>query len=365
MGSSHSLVSGSKNNEKRNGLNSAKDKAMSAKEEAARIKENDRKFKILLLGGSECGKTTIFKQMRVLHLNGFSDGDRESYKQMILTNTVQCLGQLLDACKKYRISHETLMERHIEIFYIFKNEFLNHNSTKVPADIARTMKRIWYTQQVQAAYQKRWNFSLLDNAKYFLESIDRIFDTNYVPTTDDILHCRYPTTEINELNFRYRKVNFRMVDVGGQRSERRKWIHCFDNVNMVLFVVALNEFNQKDPEDEKYNRLLQNRSIFKTIVQSDFFRKAAIVLFFNKYDIFQEQIKYTSFKDSWKDYEGGTTLDEYTKYIKTSFQSCVPDSSKYYSYLTTATDTNNIDFVFASSVQHTVNQNLKAVGLRE
>lgn len=41
-----------------------------------------------------------------------------------------------------------------------------------------------------------------------------------------------------------------MVDVGGQRSERRKWIHCFDNVNMVLFVVALTDYDQKDPEDE-------------------------------------------------------------------------------------------------------------------
>lgn len=37
---------------------------------------------------------------------------------------------------------------------------------------------------------------------------------------------------------------FRMVDVGGQRSERRKWIHCFENVTSIMFLVALSEYDQ-------------------------------------------------------------------------------------------------------------------------
>uniref|UniRef100_A0A0K0E5W8 Guanine nucleotide binding protein, alpha subunit n=1 Tax=Strongyloides stercoralis TaxID=6248 RepID=A0A0K0E5W8_STRER len=365
MGSSYSLVLSRKNIDKRNSPGSAKINSNKNDDVLPKNLDKDRNLKILLLGGSECGKTTIFKQMRVLHLNGFTDADKDQYKEMIIINTIQSLGQLLDASKKFKISPETFMERHIELFYIFKNEYLNKHSTTVPPDISRTMKKIWNTSQIQTTYNKRWNFSLLDNAKYFLDSIDRIFDKDYIPTTDDILHCRHPTTEINELVFRYKKANFRMIDVGGQRSERRKWIHCFENVNIVLFVVALNEFNQKDPEDDKYNRLLQNRNIFKTIVQSNFFRKTTVVLFFNKYDIFQEQVKFTSLKDSWKEYQGGNTLDECTRFIKTSFQSCVPDSSRYYSHLTTATDTSNIDHVFASSVASTVNQNLKAIGIQE
>jgi hypothetical protein len=36
----------------------------------------------------------------------------------------------------------------------------------------------------------------------------------------------------------------RMVDVGGQRGERSKWIHCFDNVCSILFLVALSEYDQ-------------------------------------------------------------------------------------------------------------------------
>ena len=46
-----------------------------------------------------------------------------------------------------------------------------------------------------------------------------------------------------------------MVDVGGQRSERRKWIQCFDNVTSVLFIISLSEFNQVLIEDNLTNRL--------------------------------------------------------------------------------------------------------------
>lgn len=42
----------------------------------------------------------------------------------------------------------------------------------------------------------------------------------------------------------------RVYDVGGQRSERKKWIHCFDEVNAIIFIVALSEYDQTLHEDE-------------------------------------------------------------------------------------------------------------------
>ncbi len=49
---------------------------------------------------------------------------------------------------------------------------------------------------------------------------------------------------ITEQKFFVDGQGFVMLDVGGQRTERRKWIHCFEGVNMLLFVVAISEFDQ-------------------------------------------------------------------------------------------------------------------------
>lgn len=55
--------------------------------------------------------------------------------------------------------------------------------------------------------------------------------------------------------------NFRLCDVGGQRTERRKWIHCFDDVTAIIFVAALNEYDMLLEEDESTVEY-----IFKTVV---------------------------------------------------------------------------------------------------
>ena len=66
----------------------------------------------------------------------------------------------------------------------------------------------------------------------------------------DVLRARVRTTGIVQSDFKIKATNFSMFDVGGQRNERRKWIHCFDHVDAVVFVAALSEFDQVLYEDE-------------------------------------------------------------------------------------------------------------------
>ena len=63
---------------------------------------------------------------------------------------------------------------------------------------------------------------------------------------------------------------YRMVDVGGQRSERRKWIHCFENVTSIIFLVALSEYDQILFESENEVRFPSNMLLQKLIIYTIF-----------------------------------------------------------------------------------------------
>ena len=96
----------------------------------------------------------------------------------------------------------------------------------------------------QAVYARRNGFQLNDSAQYFLSDVGRLCGPDYVPSDQDVLRTRVKTTGIVKIEFVIKKTRFRMFDVGGQRSERKKWIHCFDNVTTVLFIMALSEYDQ-------------------------------------------------------------------------------------------------------------------------
>ena len=89
-------------------------------------------------------------------------------------------------------------------------------------------------------------FSVLNS---YFKDIDRLFHKDYIPTDQDILRARLRTTGISETFFDCGSLTYRMFDVGGQRSERKKWIHVFDNVNAVLFLVAISGYDHVLVED--------------------------------------------------------------------------------------------------------------------
>lgn len=52
-----------------------------------------------------------------------------------------------------------------------------------------------------------------------------------------------------------------MFDVGGQRSERKKWIHCFEGVTAIIFCVALSGYDLVLAEDEEMNRMIESMKV--------------------------------------------------------------------------------------------------------
>eukprot|EP00300_Choanocystis_sp_HF-7_P029954 c3827_g1_i1.p1 GENE.c3827_g1_i1~~c3827_g1_i1.p1 ORF type:complete len:212 (+),score=64.24 c3827_g1_i1:604-1239(+) len=119
--------------------------------------------------------------------------------------------------------------------------------------------------------------------------IDEISNPNYVPSVNDIIQSRVRTSGIVEQEVHIERVLFKFVDVGGQRGERKKWIHCFDRSDVVMFVCAISEFNQVLQEDGKTNRVVESINLFKQVANLPNFRSAFFVLFLNKADLFDQK----------------------------------------------------------------------------
>jgi guanine nucleotide-binding protein G(i) subunit alpha len=138
----------------------------------------------------------------------------------------------------------------------------------------------------------------------YFDSIDRIAAPDYVPNDQDVLRSRVKTTGITETTFIIGDLTYRMFDVGGQRSERKKWIHCFENVTTILFLVAISEYDQLLFEDETVNRMQEALTLFDSICNSRWFVKTSIILFLNKIDRFKEKLPVSPMKNYFPDYEG-------------------------------------------------------------
>uniref|UniRef100_A0A914VDT9 Cholesterol 7-desaturase n=1 Tax=Plectus sambesii TaxID=2011161 RepID=A0A914VDT9_9BILA len=232
-------------------------------------------------------------------------------------------------------------------------------------DLSQALKDLWADKGVQKVFQRRSEFQISDSAKFFLDSIDRISQPNYKPTEQDILHTRVPTTGVVQVQFVIKGCTFRVFDVGGQRSERRKWIHLFDDVNAIIFISAVSEYDQVLAEDLKTNRLLESIDLFAQICNSKWFIKASVVLFLNKTDLFAEKLHYGSISRLFPEYKGSGSYESSIAFIRALFENAndSPATKKIYAHETCATNTNQVQLVIEAVVDTVISKNLRGTGM--
>jgi len=203
-------------------------------------------------------------------------------------------------------------------------------------------------------------FHLNDTADYFFDEIERISLEDYLPTEKDVLRARIRSTGIEEAEFTFEKLAFSLIDVGGQRSERRKWIHCFDNVTAVLFCAAISEYDQMLREDGAQNRLNEALVLFQEISNSHLFANGSIILFLNKTDLFEKKIDKVPLTIWMSDYQG-ESIDDAKAYIKQQFVKLT--SHNIYTHYTCALDTRNIQIVITAIREELLKGSMLEMGL--
>jgi len=307
---------------------------------------------VLLLGPGDAGKTTFLKQIKLIHAGANSVHEREKFKLILREN---CLVSMQEILQSERVPIPEEYKR-------IKDDVVG--ATKL-SECVDNLKFLWTLPVVKNAFENRneLNLQIPSTANYFFNNAERFADDYFLPDGPDIMRAKQRTTGINTVEIIHNGFTVVLMDVGGQRSERRKWIDQFDKVNTVIFLTALDEYDMVLEEDFHTNRLEESLRLFKSITSHNFFQPPSWILFLNKFDIFEIKIQsrpLTQFFNNFPIEENSQTkeLDRSTKYIKKLFKRNFCGTGKLYTHTTCALDTKQVSILFNSIRDQLISQEL-------
>ena len=294
-------------------------------------KMKECQYKVVILGPSETGKSTLIKQMKIQYGQGFSQKEKEEATEIVMSNLTICVYIILcqmnfsHDCKELATLHQCTKCLFLTLTGAEEKEISNYTSCIVRPWCKEEEEKLLklknrYPENIkwrnlillQICQQEEFTNILLslgpsnlpDSALYFLSQFDKLVSESFLPSDTDILRMRKTTTGLFEAVIPFENRSFRLIDVGGQRSERKKWIHCFEDVAAIIFVASLAEYNMNLIEDKTQNRLKESVAFFKTIMENPVFKNISFILFLNKRDIFDEKIQYLDLNNTFEEYEG-------------------------------------------------------------
>ncbi|KAJ3100031.1 hypothetical protein HDU96_010479 [Phlyctochytrium bullatum] len=348
-------------------------------------------IKLLLLGSGESGKSTVLKQFRLIHGVGFSDQERRTFKPAIVANVINCAKVLVEAMDSLQIPYgwnlpypppfpavtgssssipsstnadssaspngqktaeefrrETASDPTVQAAVkaagvIHACQPAYGEGETIPPELADAIATVWKDQGIQHCFSRSNEYQLMDSCEYYMADVARFLSPNYIPTDQDILSARIMTTTITETRLHIEQTTLRIFDVGGQRSERKKWAPYFDDCSAIIFVAAISAYDQTCFEDNCTNRINESLTLFTSICNHPLFRSTSMILFLNKIDLFRRKLKTIPIRNYFPKYIGPDAYEPASEYFASLFMSQNKfTEKKIYIHFTWATDTKQI-----------------------
>jgi len=324
--------------------------------------------RIILLGAGDTGKTTIAKQMQIIHMDGFKDRERLYYRDLVRSNIFSAIECLIEGSV---ILHE---EEHIPGTLIqpknqkLADELLTYckslNRIDLTQEWVNKMKVLLQDTGIKETLKYMNLINFQETAIHFFQKIDQ-YVNHFLPTDEDILRVRQKSCGVKEMRYPQGKYLFHLIDVGGQRGERRKWITHFVDIQCVLYCISLSDFDSRLAEDRSVNRMHEAAHLFKSMVNNSIFASTPFIIFFNKYDLFHIKIQHVDLNVCFPNYHGGLNEASALEFIREYFLKLAEPGKgrSIYWHVTTATDTELIRSVFDSVRDSILNSVLRNVNL--
>ncbi|MES1908732.1 MAG: hypothetical protein MHM6MM_001608 [Cercozoa sp. M6MM] len=284
-------------------------------------------FKVLVLGAGESGKSTVVKQLRNIHKGkaAFTEDEILGFTSVLQTNTIQSMKLLVKAVEFFDLEFDDAAVADSAAAIDEKDD----NAT-LSLDDAVHVERLWKSKAIQTVYERRNEIYFPDAGPYYFDNVYRFVEDGFRPTEEDVVMARIRTTGMfmTEFDLTDPPVHWRVVDVGGQRSERKKWIKFFDDVQAILFVVNLSGYNKVLFEDQSKNRMQEAMELFDKIANTDVFADTPVFLWLNKKDLFEESLQATPITSCFPDYTGSDNVHECLDHIGQAFKNLMPNGKE-------------------------------------
>ncbi|KAG1795358.1 guanine nucleotide binding protein, alpha subunit [Suillus plorans] len=225
---------------------------------------------------------------------------------------------------------------------------------------------LWNDRLVREVLRRR-KIRLEESSGFFLNDLDRVTALNYTPNDDDVLRARLKTVGVSEYRCEMEAVagresgtEWRIVDVGGSRSQRATWVPFFDDVDAIIFLAPISSFDQVLAEDRSVNRLEDSVLLWKAVCSNKLLANVDLVLFLNKCDILDAKltsgIRLSKYVRSYGDRPND--METASKYFRSKFSAIHREYSplprKFYGFCTTVTDTTTTAGILASGKSNVV-----------
>eukprot|EP01126_Amoeba_proteus_P017036 TRINITY_DN1804_c1_g1_i4.p1 TRINITY_DN1804_c1_g1~~TRINITY_DN1804_c1_g1_i4.p1 ORF type:complete len:353 (-),score=77.17 TRINITY_DN1804_c1_g1_i4:71-1129(-) len=257
--------------------------------------------KVLLLGTGNSGKSTFCKQLSLLYGGNNQYLEYQRVPKTFLQLIEDSILFSIQAISRYITEQDQVGWPPSDLVSI-----TDRGQSLSKQNFFDDVTLFFQDDMVKRVLAEKGDYLFLPGGTYgmthIINNLPKYYAPNFVPSDEDLVTVRIKTTGINETYFEANRTHFVICDVGGQRSERRKWIKCFSDVDAVVFFVAINEYDMQVEEARNVDALMDSLDQWKSITSLDILHETCFILFLNKIDLFKEKIKHVPLTSIFGDY---------------------------------------------------------------